>query len=89
MVAALTAVVRCYHLCGLPRSHRRSVFVGRNYMVVFMKYTTRAQNNLNRELLIEAIEKNGTFGERIWLPLLRFVHKRELRKEVALYAPRR
>lgn len=54
-----------------------------------MKYTTRAQANHDRTLLIEAIEENGTFGERIWLPLLRFVHKRELRKEAALYAPRR
>ena len=54
-----------------------------------MKYTTRAQANQSRACVIEYVETKGTFAERLWLPLLRFVHKRELRKEIALYAPRR
>lgn len=54
-----------------------------------MKYITLEQNNRIRAEIIRDIEKEGTFDERLWLPLLRFVHKREMRKERALYAPRR
>lgn len=54
-----------------------------------MNYTTRAENNRNRERLIRHIWLHGTWAERVWLPLLRLVHKRELRKEAVTYAPRR
>lgn len=54
-----------------------------------IKYITLEQNNRIRAEIIRDIETKGTFGDRLWLPLLRFVHKREVRKERALYAPRR
>lgn len=34
------------------------------------------QANQDRTLLIAYLEKEGTFLERLWLPLIRFIHRR-------------
>lgn len=43
--------------------------------------TQRADSD--RQILIHYLETEGTWAERIWLPLIRFVHKIELRKRNA------
>lgn len=37
---------------------------------------TRAQTNQDRAALIAYLEQDGTFWERLWLPLIRWVHRR-------------
>lgn len=34
----------------------------------------------DRAALIDYIEREGTFGERVWLPLLRLAHKMALKR---------
>lgn len=37
---------------------------------------TREKANQDREALIAYLKKDGTFWERLWLPLIRWVHRR-------------
>lgn len=37
---------------------------------------TREQTNQDRAVLIAYLETDGTFLERLWLPLIRWVHRR-------------
>lgn len=36
----------------------------------------RKKANQNRTTLIDYLETDGTFWERLWLPLIRWVHRR-------------
>jgi hypothetical protein len=36
----------------------------------------REKANQEREALIDYLENDGTFWERLWLPMIRFVHRR-------------
>lgn len=38
------------------------------------------QADVDRASLIRYIEREGTFGERVWLPLLRLTHKLALKR---------
>lgn len=41
--------------------------------------SSREQANRDRVVLITYLENCGTFWERLWLPLIRWVHKRRVK----------